>query len=95
VVKYFSDRVAVMYCGKLVELADSGELFARPLHPYTRALLSSVPLPDPYYEKRRKRLVYVPALDHDYGAEQPRLREVFPGHYVSCGSAEYDKYKAL
>ena len=57
VVKYISDRVGVMYLGQLVELADSDELYANPLHPYTRALLSAVPVPDPDYESERERVV--------------------------------------
>ncbi|MBR2932981.1 MAG: ATP-binding cassette domain-containing protein, partial [Clostridia bacterium] len=57
VVKYFSDRIGVMYFGNMVELAPSDELFAHPLHPYTKSLLSAIPLPDPHYEKQRKRIV--------------------------------------
>jgi ABC-type oligopeptide transport system ATPase subunit len=91
-VRSFSDRAAVMLRGKIVELAETGELFSRPAHPYTRALLSSIPLPDPYYEKRRQRLIYNPASDRRSGEEQSPLREVFPGHYVSCGTAEYERY---
>ncbi len=93
VVKYFSDRIAVMYFGHIVELADSDELFAHPLHPYTKSLLSAIPLPDPHYEKRRKRLVYQPATAHDYSGEQPRIREVSPGHFVSCSSEEFERYR--
>ena len=92
VVKYFSDRIAVMYFGKIVELADSEELFAHPLHPYTRSLLSAIPLPDPNYEKRRKRIVYEPVLDHDYSKEGPTFREILPGHFVSCNTEEYNRY---
>jgi oligopeptide transport system ATP-binding protein len=95
VVKYFSDRIAVMYYGKIVELAGSEELFKHPLHPYTKALLSAIPLPDPYYEKQRRRILYVPARDHDYGTEVPQLREVSPGHFVSCSTAEFDAYRAI
>jgi oligopeptide transport system ATP-binding protein len=58
VVKYFSDRIAVMYFGHIVELATSDELFKHPLHPYTKSLLSAIPLPDPNYEKKRKRITY-------------------------------------
>jgi len=90
VVKYFSDRIAVMYFGKIVEMADSDELFAHPCHPYTKSLLSAIPLPDPEYEKRRKRIIYDPAQAHDYSVEQPTLREVLPGHWVSCNTAEYE-----
>ena len=92
VVKYFSDRIAVMYYGKIVELATSDELFLHPLHPYTKSLLSAIPLPDPHYEKKRKRIVYKPAEAHDYSVEKPELKEVLPGHYVSCNQAEYEQY---
>ncbi len=91
VVKYFSDRIAVMYFGKMVELATSDELFAHPLHPYTRSLLSAIPLPDPEYEKKRKRIVYNPLAEHDYSVDKPSLREVSPGHFVQCNEAEYKK----
>lgn len=94
VVKYFSDRIAVMYFGKIVELAESDELFAHPCHPYTKSLLSAIPLPDPHYEKKRRRIVYTPALDHDYSKEGPSLREVAPGHFVSCNTAELEKYQS-
>ena len=93
VVKYFSDRIAVMYFGKIVELADSDELFAHPLHPYTRSLLSAIPLPDPAYEKKRKRITYNPLLAHDYSQDQPSFREVSPRHYVLCNGAELEQYR--
>lgn len=93
VVKYFSDRIIVMYFGKIVEIADADELFSHPLHPYTRSLLSAIPLPDPHYEKQRKRMVYLPEKEHDYSTEQPDLREVAPGHFVSCNTAEFEKYR--
>ena len=91
VVKYFSDRIGVMYFGKMVELASSDELFAHPLHPYTRSLLSAIPLPDPEYEKKRKRIVYNPLAEHDYSVDKPSLREVSPGHFVQCNEAEYQE----
>lgn len=94
VVKYFSDRIAVMYYGKMVELADSEELFAHPFHPYTRALLSAIPIPDPNTERNRKREVYVPALAHDYTKDKPSLREVREKHWVLCNDAELAKYKS-
>ena len=90
VVKYFSDRIGVMYYGKMVEMADSDELFAHPLHPYTKSLLSAIPLPDPVYEKNRKRIVYNPLAAHDYSKQQPSFREVRPGHFVMCNDAEED-----
>ena len=92
VVKYFSDRIGVMYYGKLVELADADELFLNPLHPYTKSLLSAIPLPDPDYEKQRKRIVYNPLASHDYTQEGPTLKEIKPGHFVYCNSAEFEQY---
>ena len=92
VVKYFSDRIAVMYFGKIVELATSKELFANPLHPYTKSLLSAIPLPDPRYEKKRKRVVYNPTLDHDYSVDKPELRDVGNGHIVYCNKKEFEEY---
>lgn len=95
VVKYFSDRIGVMYYGKMVEMASADELFLNPLHPYTRSLLSAIPLPDPVYEKTRKRIVYNPLVDHDYSVDKPTFREIKPGHFVQCNDAEYEKYKAI
>ncbi len=93
VVKYFSDRIGVMYYGKLVELAPSDELFKNPMHPYTKSLLSAIPLPDPFYEKQRQRIKYEPLRAHDYSEEQPTLREVTPGHFVQANTAEFQKYQ--
>ena len=95
VVKYFSDRIGVMYFGKMVELADSEELFNNPLHPYTRSLLSAIPLPDPVYEKQRTRIHYNPIAEHDYSVDTPSFREVSPGHFVYCNDAEEAKYKQM
>ena len=92
VVKYFSDRIGVMYFGKMVELAPSDELFLNPLHPYTRALLSAIPLPDPIYEKNRKRIVYNPLAEHDYSVDKPTMREIKPGHFVQCNEKEFQEY---
>ena len=93
VVKYFSDRIGVMYYGKMVELAESEELFAHPMHPYTRALLSAIPLPDPHTEKKRTRIVYNSIAEHDYSVNQPTMREILPGHFVYCNDDEETKYK--
>lgn len=92
VVKYFSDRIAVMYFGNLVELTTSDELFAHPLHPYTKSLLSAIPVPDPRYEKQRKRIAYNPLASHDYSVSKPSLREVSPGHFVHCNDEEFARY---
>ena len=93
VVKYFSDRIGVMYFGKMVELADSDELFLNPMHPYTKSLLSAIPLPDPIYEKTRQRIVYNPLAEHDYSVDKPSFREIKPGHFVMCNDAEFEKYQ--
>ncbi|MBE6608634.1 MAG: ATP-binding cassette domain-containing protein [Ruminococcaceae bacterium] len=95
VVKYFSDRIGVMYFGKMVELADSDELFKHPLHPYTKSLLSAIPLPDPIYEKQRTRITYNPLAEHDYSVDMPSFREISPGHFVHCNDAEEAKYKQI
>ncbi|MCQ2798498.1 MAG: ATP-binding cassette domain-containing protein [Bacilli bacterium] len=93
VVKYFCDRIAVMYFGRLVELASSDELFAHPMHPYTRALLSAIPKPDPISEKNRVRKVYNPSSAHDYSESKPSFREIAPGHFVLCNDPEEEAYK--
>ena len=94
VVKYFSDRIGVMYFGKMVELADSDELFLNPMHPYTRSLLSAIPLPDPIYEQSRVRITYNPLAEHDYTVDQPSFREIKPGHFVMCNDAEFARYQS-
>ena len=95
VVKYFCDRIAVMYFGNIVELASSDELFAHPLHPYTQALLSAIPKPDPLSEKVRKRFVYKPQEEHDYSKETPSLQEITPGHFVMANTEEMEKYRKI
>ena len=93
VVKYFSDRLAVMYFGKIVEIGNKDKIFNNPMHPYTLSLLDSIPLPDPLYEKRRESSSkYNPFSDHDYSKEKPSLRKIEEDHYVLCNSDEYEKY---
>lgn len=92
VVKYFCDRIIVMYFGKIVETASSDELFKNPTHPYTKALLSAIPKPNPRTEKARIRTIYNPAM-HDYSVDKPELRELKPGHMVYCNLAELEEYK--
>lgn len=92
-VKYFCNRIAVMYFGNMVELADSDELFRHPLHPYTKSLLSAIPQPNPFSEKRRTRLVYHPDQVHDYSKQKPSFREILPGHFVLCNDEEEAHYK--
>ncbi|MGM0874616.1 MAG: ABC transporter ATP-binding protein [Bacillota bacterium] len=92
-VKYISDRIGVMYFGKLVELADANELYNNPIHPYTQSLLSAIPLPDPDYERTRVRKTYNPS-GHNYKPEEEvEFREVKPGHFVMCSHAEFEQYK--
>ncbi|MDT8336753.1 MAG: ABC transporter ATP-binding protein [Candidatus Izemoplasmatales bacterium] len=93
VIKYFSDRIGVMYYGNLVEMASSDELFLNPLHPYTRSLLSAVPQPDPRYEKSRKRVPYDPRM-HDYKNNPPKLHEIKEGHFVLANDKELAEYKS-
>ena len=92
VVKYFSDRIGVMYFGNMVELADADELYDHPVHPYTKALLSAIPQPDPLGEKNKERLYYDPSI-HDYSVEQPRFQEIRPGHFVYASDSEMEKYR--
>ncbi len=93
VVKYFSGRIGVMYYGNMVELAETEELFAHPMHPYTRSLLSAIPLPDPRSEKKRTRIIYNAIAEHDYSVEKPSMREILPGHFVYCSDSEEKRYK--
>ncbi len=87
VVKYFCDRIAVMYYGNMVELASSEELFKNPLHGYTQSLLSAIPQPDPDYEKQRQRIIYNPAT-HDYLEDKPEFVEITEGHFVLANKRE-------
>lgn len=93
VVKYFCDRIGVMYFGRMVELASSEELFKHPLHPYTKSLISAIPIPDPHSERERKRVTYNPTTTHNYTVDKPSFQEVCPNHFVYCNKAELEAYK--
>ena len=94
VVKYFCDTIVVMYYGKIVEKAPGDELFAHPLHPYTKALLSAIPKPNPRSERKRQRILYDPATAHNYTeGDMPSFREVLPGHFVYCSDSEMNAYR--
>ena len=92
VVRFISDRIAVIHKGRIVELAEAEELFAHPLHPYTKALLSAVPNPNPYVERAKKLLVYDPD-QHHYEKEGPEWTEIIPGHFVYANRPELDGYR--
>lgn len=93
VVKYFSDRIGVMYFGNLVEMAEADELFRQPLHGYTKALISSIPMPDPHIEKKRKRIIYQPPEYTEEEQDDLELREIYPGHFVQCTEKEAEKMR--
>jgi len=92
VVRFICERIAVIHKGKIVELAESEQLFAHPLHPYTKALLSAVPMPDPISERKKKLLVYDPSC-HDYSTDAPVWAELEPGHFVLGNQKELDQYR--
>lgn len=92
VVRFISDRIAVIHKGQIVELAESEELFRHPMHPYTRALLSAVPNPNPYLERGKKLLVYDPSV-HDYSVDKPLWSELLPDHFVYGNKRELDAYR--
>lgn len=92
VVRFISDRIAVISKGRIVELAEAEELFHHPLHPYTKALLSAVPVPDPEIEKKKKLIVYDPSV-HDYSVDKPVWEEIKPGHFVYGNQRELEQYR--
>ena len=94
-VKYISDRIGVMYFGKLVELASAEDLYKNPMHPYTQSLLSAIPLPDPNYERTRVRKSYDPASHNYQDGEEIAMREVTPGHFVFCSEKEFTALQAI
>ena len=92
VVRFISDRIAVIYKGVIVEVAETEELFNNPIHPYTQSLLSAVPIPDPILERKKVLKVY-DANQHDYSTDKPEMVEIRPGHFVWANKAEVEKYK--
>ncbi len=92
VVRFISDRIAVIYKGVIVEVAETEELFNNPIHPYTQSLLSAVPIPDPILERKKVLKVY-DAAQHDYSVDKPEMVEIRPGHFVWANKAEVEKYK--
>ena len=92
VVRFISDRIAVIHKGRIVELAEAEELFLHPLHPYTKALLSAVPNPNPYLERSKKLLVYDPSV-HNYKVDKPVWEEILPDHFIYGNQPELDGYR--
>lgn len=92
VMRFICDRICVIHKGVLVELAETEELFAHPMHPYTQALLSAIPMPDPEREKQKVLKVYDPS-QHDYSTDKPKWMEIRPDHFVWANEAEFAKYQ--
>lgn len=92
VVRFITDRIAVIHKGKIVEMAESEELFKMPMHPYTKSLLSAIPLPDPIAESKKKLYVY-DANMHDYDIDPPEWVEIMPEHFVLANKKEVELYK--
>ena len=92
IVRFISDRIVVIYKGRIMEIAETEELFAHPLHPYTKSLFSAVPVPDPRIEKAKKLIVYDPTI-HDYSTEQPELTDLGNGHFVFGSKKEIEQYR--
>ncbi len=95
IVRFISDRIVVIYRGKIMEIAEAEELFAHPLHPYTKSLMSAIPVPDPAIEKDKKLMVYDPKTMHNYETEKPELVDIGNGHMVYASPSELEKYKEL
>lgn len=93
VVRYFSDRIAVIHKGRIVEIAPTDELFKYPLHPYTQSLLQAVPMPDPRIEKAKELVIYDEST-RDLSGEKPKLQEIRPGHFVFANDREMKEYEA-
>ena len=94
IVRFISDRIAVIHKGKIVEIAETNELFDYPLHPYTKSLMSAIPVPDPIIEKQKKLFVYDPS-QHDYSVDKPSMVDLGNGHFIYGNQREIDKYKEI
>ena len=94
VMRFICDRIAVIHKGVIVELADTDKLFAHPLHPYTRALLSAIPMPDPESERDKVLEVYDPSCHH-YDADKPVWTEIEEGHFIMANQEELEKYRDM
>ena len=94
IVRFISDRIGVIYKGDIVEIADAEELFDFPMHPYTRSLISAIPIPDPALEKNKVLFTYDPSV-HDYSEDKPELVDIGHNHFVFGNKKEIEEYKAI
>ena len=94
IVRFISDRIAVIYKGDIVEIAEAEELFDYPLHPYTRSLISAIPIPDPKLEKNKKLFIYDPSVHH-YEEDKPKMVDIGHNHFVYGNSEEIENYKKI
>ncbi|MBR2020252.1 MAG: ATP-binding cassette domain-containing protein [Clostridia bacterium] len=94
IVRFISDRIGVIYKGDIVEIAEAEELFNYPLHPYTRSLISAIPIPDPKLEKSKVLFTYDPSV-HDYSEDKPELTCIGNNHYVYGNKKEIEEYRAI
>ena len=94
IVRFISDRIGVIYKGDIVEIAEAEELFDFPLHPYTRSLISAIPIPDPILEKNKVLFTYDPSV-HDYSEDKPELVDIGNNHFVYGNKKEIEEYKAI
>ena len=94
VVRFISDRIAVIYKGDIVEIAEAEELFNYPLHPYTKSLISAIPIPDPKLEKNKILFTYDPSV-HDYSEEKPQMVNIGHNHFIYGNTKEIEEYKAI
>lgn len=92
VMRFICDRIAVVHKGLIVEMADTETLFQHPAHPYTRALLSAIPQPNPDVEKKKVLEIYDPSCHH-YEQHPPRWQDIEPGHQVLCNDEELASWK--
>ncbi len=94
IVRFISDRIGVIYKGNIVEVAEAEELFDFPLHPYTRSLISAIPIPDPILEKSKVLFTYDPSV-HDYSTDKPELTDIGHNHFVYGNKKELEEYRAI
>ncbi len=92
--RFISDRIGVIYKGNIVEVAEAEELFDFPMHPYTRSLISAIPIPDPILEKNKVLFTYDPSV-HDYSTDKPELTDIGHNHFVYGNQKEIEEYKVI